>query len=169
MPTSDVFALQHSSLNQFLFASVGIERDGMMLCPVSVFARQGEDPWREAGRLAGLPKSAAIESFARTIASMPTSVWPLSDARPIAIRLIALLPAPGSAGPNAASMSAQLARVVRTGLFLAAMAFAAAYFAGAFAIGEPPRPWSSAASTLSPAEVPPSPLTDHSGAAELRR
>jgi hypothetical protein len=169
MLSSDVFALQHSDLNPFLFASVGIERDGMMLCPVSVFARLGADPWREAGRLAGLPKSAAIDSFAGAIASMPASVWLLSDARPIATRLIALLPAPGSTGKSPASMSAHLARVVRTGLFLAAMAFAAAYFAGAFTIEGTPRPWGGAVSTLAPGEERPAPPTDQSGAAELRR
>jgi len=52
----------------------------------------GNDPWQEAGRLAGLPKPEATESLARIIASMPTSVWPLQAARTIATRLIALLP-----------------------------------------------------------------------------
>jgi len=64
----------------------------MTLSVVSVFARLGNDPWQEAGRLAGLPKPEAIESLARIIASMPTSVWPLQAATTIATRLIALLP-----------------------------------------------------------------------------
>ena len=51
---------------------------------VSVFARLGSDPWLEAGRLAKLPKSEATESLARSIASMPTSLWPLQAATAIA-------------------------------------------------------------------------------------
>jgi hypothetical protein len=65
MPNSDAFALTRLGLNDFLFASVGTEANGMTLSLVSVFARLGDDPWREAGRLAGLPKLEAIESLAR--------------------------------------------------------------------------------------------------------
>jgi hypothetical protein len=124
MPVSEVFALQSSGCNPFLFASVGTEHNGMTLTPVSIFARLGEDPWREARRLAGLPKSAAVDSLARTIVSMPTSRWALPDATMIASRLIALLPAPGSAKPTALSMPSQMIHVVMIVLLLAAMTFA---------------------------------------------
>jgi hypothetical protein len=85
MSSSDAFALQQSGLNEFLFAPVGTETNGMTLSLVSVFARLGNDPWLEPGRLARLPKSEATESLARSIASMPTSIWPLHAAnrRPI--------------------------------------------------------------------------------------
>ena len=92
MPSSDAFAFQQSGLNEFLFAPVGTEANGMTLSLVSVFARLGSDPWLEAGRLAKLPKSEATESLARSITSMPTSLWPLQAATAIAARLIALLP-----------------------------------------------------------------------------
>ena len=92
MPSSDAFALRRSGLNEFLYAAVGTEANGMTLSLVSVFARLGNDPWLEAGRLAGLPKSEATESLARIIANMPSSVWPLQAATAIATRLIALLP-----------------------------------------------------------------------------
>ena len=92
MPSSDAFALRRSGLNEFLFASVGIEANGMTLSLISVLARLGNDPWLEAGRLAKLPKSEATETLARIIAGMPTSVWPLQAATAIAARLIALLP-----------------------------------------------------------------------------
>jgi hypothetical protein len=88
----DVTALQRSDLNAFLFADVGTEASGMTLSVVSVFARQGGDPWREAGRLADLPKADATDSLARTIAGMPKSLWNLSDAIVIAARLTGLLP-----------------------------------------------------------------------------
>ncbi len=69
MPSSDAFALRRSALNEFLFAPVGTEANGMTLSVVSVFARLGNDPWQEAGRLAGLPEPEAIESLARIITS----------------------------------------------------------------------------------------------------
>lgn len=92
MPSTDAFALRRSGFDDFLFAPVGTEANGMTLSLVSVFARAGNDPWAEAGRLAGLPKSEVTESLARSIAGMPTSIWPLQAALAIADRLIALLP-----------------------------------------------------------------------------
>ena len=92
MATSDVTALQRSDLNEFLFADVGTEPSGMMLSVVSLFARQGSDPWREADRLAELPKAVAADSLARSIAEMPQGRWNLPDAAVIAARLIGLLP-----------------------------------------------------------------------------
>ena len=44
----------------------------MTLSPASVFARLGNDPWLEAGRLARLPKSEATESLTQIIANMPS-------------------------------------------------------------------------------------------------
>ena len=93
MASPDVTALPRSDLNQFLFADVGTEASGMTLSVMSVLARQGSDPWGEAGRLANLPKADATDSLARTIAGMPKSLWNLPDAIVIAARLIGLLPA----------------------------------------------------------------------------
>jgi hypothetical protein len=89
----DVTALQRSDLNQFLFADIGTEANGMTLSVMSVFARLGADPWTEAGRLAILSKADAADSLASMIAGMPRSLWPLPDASLIAVRLIGLLPA----------------------------------------------------------------------------
>lgn len=153
MPSSDAFALQRSGLDRFLFASVGVERNGMTLSPASVFARLGEDPWREAGRLAGLPQPAAIDSLAQTIASMPGSPWPLPDAIPIATRLIALLPKPGRTSPTANPMSIRMSRAARMALFLAVVALTAAYMAGVFTTHGRLQPDSSHASAFAPAEL----------------
>ena len=87
MPSSDAFALRRSGLDEFLFSAVGTEANGMTLSVVSVFARMGNDPWLEAGRLAKMPKLEATESLARTITGMPTSTWPLQAARVIAADL----------------------------------------------------------------------------------
>lgn len=93
MKTNEMFALERSDLNGFLFSVVGPERNGSDISVVSLLARTGADPWREAGRLAALPKRAANEWLAQVIASGPSSSWALPEARVIAARLIALLPA----------------------------------------------------------------------------
>jgi hypothetical protein len=82
-----------TAMNDFLFAAVGTEANGMSLSLVSVFARQGSDPWREAGQLADLPKAQATERLAQAIARMPGSEWNLPQATDIATRLVGLLPA----------------------------------------------------------------------------
>lgn len=92
MATSDVHALQRTGLNDFLFAIVGIEANGMALSVLSILARQGADPWREAERLAKLPRGAAADSLAGDLARMPHSVWNLTDAGLIASKLVDLLP-----------------------------------------------------------------------------
>jgi hypothetical protein len=98
MANIDAFTIQRSDLNAFLFADVGVEANGMTLSVLSTLARQGMDPWDEAGRLARQPKAKAIEGLARMIANLPSSLWPLADATPIAARLVALLPARSGGG-----------------------------------------------------------------------
>jgi hypothetical protein len=123
--TPDVTAFQRSDLNAFLFADVGTEANGMTLSVVSVFARQGRDPWGEAGRLADLPKAEATDSLARTIAAMPRSLWDLPAAIAIAVRLTGLLPT----RPARAALSRVAVRLpsARTAVILLCSAFAAAY------------------------------------------
>jgi hypothetical protein len=118
--TPDTTALQRSDLNKFLFADVGTEASGMTLSVVSLFARQGNDPWREADRLAGLPKSEATANLARMIADTPRSLWCLHDALAIAVRLTVLLPVRPANGLGSA-----IARpTARTAVVLACVALA---------------------------------------------
>ena len=93
MADTNVFSLQYSSLNGFLFADVGVEPNGMTLSVLSILARRGMDPWQEAERLAKLPQTEAVDGLAQIIATTPASRWSLLDARAIASRLLALLPA----------------------------------------------------------------------------
>jgi hypothetical protein len=135
MPSTDAFALRRSGLNEFLFAAVGTEGNGMVLCLVSVFARLGHDPWQEAGRLAALPRVEATESLARTIAGMPCSDWPLSTAREIAARSIALLPMRSSNSGDGSPTSAdgtKATHFISMGLVLVGLAFGLAFEAGVF-------------------------------------
>lgn len=92
MAQQDAFALARSDLNDFLFANIGTEGSGMPLSVISALARQGLDPWQEAGRLAKLPQTAATEGLARLIAAMPADLAPMPDKTAVAARLVALLP-----------------------------------------------------------------------------
>jgi hypothetical protein len=131
--TPDTTALQRSDLNKFLFADIGTEASGMTLSVVSLFARQGNDPWREADRLAGLPKSEATASLARTIADMPRSLWCLGDALAIAVRLTVLLPVRPATGLGRAvgRPSARTAVVLACVALAVAIAIAAAVYPAA--------------------------------------
>ena len=105
-----------------------MEARGMTLSVISLLARQGLDPWREAGRLADLPKAEATDSLARTIAGMSQSQWNLSDATVIAGRLTGMLPgqlAKGMASP--AKSKANWLPSPRTALILVSTAFVVAY------------------------------------------
>jgi hypothetical protein len=96
MTTRDAGVLQRSDLNAFLFADVGVEANGMVLSVLSTLARRGVDPWQEAGRLAKLPRAAAIDGLARIIAGMPASPWSIQNGMAIASQLVLLLPPRGS-------------------------------------------------------------------------
>jgi hypothetical protein len=122
MSTADIFSLSGSNLNPFLFSEVGIEANGQRLSVVSLLARQGEDPWREAARLATMPVEAAVERLGRAIAAVPASPWPLPAATAIAGRLVAKLPPRLSAaaafapGGNAARLAPRAWIVAAIGL-----------------------------------------------------
>ena len=94
------FSLLHSDLNEFLFASVGNEQNGMPLNVVSALTRLGVDPWEQAARLADLPKALAAEALAPMIARLPTGRSQPSDNLVISQRLVELLPARRQAAPS---------------------------------------------------------------------
>lgn len=130
MTATDVYALQKSALNDFLFADIGAEANGMILRLVSVFARAGQDPWREADRLAQLPPAAAIAILSRLIAGTQPSAWGQTEAEVIAARLVALLPEK-LARRAGHSVAARAARAGSLWLFgvLFCLALAAGYMA----------------------------------------
>jgi hypothetical protein len=88
-------------LDNFLFATVGAEQDGVPLSMVSALTRLGLDPWDEAGRLSSLSKREAIEQLARLIAELPGIRRPLAEAREIAGELVGQLPKHDSVRPPA--------------------------------------------------------------------
>jgi hypothetical protein len=58
------FSLLHSDLNDFLFAAIGHEQNGMQLNVVSGLTRLGLDPWEEAARLAASDPALQPRQFA---------------------------------------------------------------------------------------------------------
>jgi hypothetical protein len=86
------FSLLHSHLNDFLFAPVGEEQNGVTLSVVSALTRLGLDPWEQAARLTPLPKARAAEALATLIARLPIRRTLSSDDLAISQRLVELLP-----------------------------------------------------------------------------
>jgi hypothetical protein len=91
--------------DDFLFAAVGAEKNGMLLSVLSALARLDIDPWQEAAKLAGLPQEAATHRLASLIGELPDEPSPHPDPATVAARLIALLPRP-TTNPNIPSREA---------------------------------------------------------------
>jgi len=85
-------ALLGPEFDDFLFAPIGEERNGMLLSVVSALARLDVDPWQETARLAQLPGASATQRLAWLVAALPDRPSAHQDPRTIAARLIGLLP-----------------------------------------------------------------------------
>ncbi len=78
--------------NDFLFAPVGEDGNGMLVSVLSALARLDVDPWDEAAKLARLPAEHARQRLSSLIATIPDGTLAKLDPRAIAVRLVALLP-----------------------------------------------------------------------------
>jgi len=90
--THSLFSVLGSEFDNFLFASIGDDRNDMPLSVLSVLARLDIDPWQEAAELARLPRETATQRLASSIASLPYGPSAYLEHGTIAARLIALLP-----------------------------------------------------------------------------
>jgi hypothetical protein len=81
-----------SEFNDFLFALVGEDRNGMPLSVVSMLARMELDPWVEAASLADLPAETAAQKLAAWLDVLPDPTLKPASPDTRAARLIALLP-----------------------------------------------------------------------------
>jgi hypothetical protein len=81
-----------SEFDNFLFASIGDDRNDMPLSVLSALARLDIDPWLEAAELARLPRETATQRLASSIAALPDGPSAYLEHGTIAARLIALLP-----------------------------------------------------------------------------
>ena len=57
--------------DDFLFASIGEDSNGVLLSVLSALARLDVDPWHEAASLAQLPGTTATRRLASLIAALP--------------------------------------------------------------------------------------------------
>jgi hypothetical protein len=81
-----------SEFDNFLFAPIVEDRNGMLLSVLSALARLDVEPWQEAAQLARLPQEAATQRLALLIAALPGGPSTHPDPGTIAGRLIGLLP-----------------------------------------------------------------------------
>jgi hypothetical protein len=127
MTLSARFSLLHSDLNDFLFASVGDEQNGMSLSVISALTRLGVDPWEEAARLAALSKVLAAEALAPMITRLSIGRSQQSDNVAIAQRLVGLLPMRGHAAsqPSPEPADAGVKKYVHAIMLLVCLALAA--------------------------------------------
>jgi hypothetical protein len=124
------FSLLHSDLNDFLFAAVGQEPNGMPLNVVSGLTRLGLDPWEEAGRLAALPKALAAEKLAPIIARLPVDRPDPSNDLAISRLLVELLPEHRQAASPGRQADAEGKKYILAMILLACLALAAVVLSG---------------------------------------
>jgi len=95
--------------DQFLYASVGDDNNGMPLTVLSALARMDVDPWEEASKLTQLPQESAVTQFASLLGALRNAPVAGLDPARIAPPLIALLPCPRDRAPPMLKAFAQAA------------------------------------------------------------
>jgi hypothetical protein len=93
-----------TDLDDFLFAPIADDTNGMPLTMITALARSGVDPWVEAADLAVLSRESATQKLILLLAGVPNGPTPGADTEALASRLVALLHTPVK--PRAASESA---------------------------------------------------------------
>jgi hypothetical protein len=81
-----------SEFQNFLYAPICQDQEGMTLSVLSALARQDVDPWTEAARLAQLPKETATKQITDLLEGLPRRTLARLDRAEVAARLSALLP-----------------------------------------------------------------------------
>jgi hypothetical protein len=114
-----------SEFDDFLFAPIGDERNGMLLSVLSALARLDVDPWLEAASLTRMPKETATARMVSLITALPDRPSAQPDTATVAARLIALLPRGDDANRplRAAAPGGAAASNSSTILFVILMAF----------------------------------------------
>jgi hypothetical protein len=92
MPQSASTSVLPPQFDDFLFAQIGEDGNGMLLSVISALARLDLDPWQEAANLAQLPRATAARRLASLIAKLPGLPLAQRDIAAAAARLITRLP-----------------------------------------------------------------------------
>jgi hypothetical protein len=110
-----------SEFDNFLFAPLGEDENGLPLSVISLLARMNLDPWQEAGDLAALPADAAARRLAFSLNTLTDPVLRRAITETMVLRLLALLPrqvpvavqAPAPAGiPAAPHAGARIGTII---------------------------------------------------------
>ena len=108
----------------FLFAPVCEDPNGLQLSVLSALARINRDPWKEAARLAAMPKAKAEMSLVSSLDLAAANGWDPAQANTISARLVSLLPQPSVAATH--TLDTRKAHARRTIFFLAWLTFVTA-------------------------------------------
>jgi hypothetical protein len=81
-----------SEFDEFLFAPLGEDQNGLPLSVVSLFGRMNLDPWQEAGNLAALSAEAAGKRLALCLDTLTDPTLREAHSKATVLRLLALLP-----------------------------------------------------------------------------
>jgi hypothetical protein len=161
MVQSSSACLLGPEFDDFLFAPLGEEKNGMLLRVVSALARLDLDPWQETTSLARLPKETATERLAALIAVLPDRPAVLQDPVAMASSLIARLPRPSSLrAPSADRPSGNLNPVVTQSQVFLLIAFLLVMLLGNLGFAESqqsPAPVNDALAPTARGISPPSP------------
>ncbi len=77
--------------DEFLFAQIGEQENGMPMSMASALTRLGLDPWEEAARLGTLPTAAAVGAVAALMARMSDLRLGAPESKKLAAGLVPLL------------------------------------------------------------------------------
>src|SRR5438128_262026 len=78
----------------FLFAPVCEDPNGLQVSVLSALARVNRDPWKEAARLAAMPRAKVEISLVSLLHLAAADGWDPAQANLISARLVSLLPRP---------------------------------------------------------------------------
>jgi hypothetical protein len=101
-----------AEFDDFLFATIAEDRNGLPLSVVSLLGRMDLDPWQEAAVLAALPAEAAAQRLTSLLGRVPDSTLQQPDPGTTVARLVALLPR--RPGPNTHPLQASTSDAATT-------------------------------------------------------
>jgi hypothetical protein len=123
MTHSAAIALPGVEYNDFLFAPIGEDSNGMMVSVLSGLARLDIDPWQEAAQLAQATREVGTQRLVSLIGALRDTGSAYPDPPTIAARLIALLPKPDQSSNRSNDASNGVDRVKPWWIYVIMMSF----------------------------------------------
>lgn len=162
MTRSASVAVLGSEFDNFLFATIGEDKNEIPLSVLSALARLDIDPWQEAAELARVPRATATQRLASSITALRDGPSAHLDPATTAARLIALLPSRARSNIPLREMLPEAGNVTKfgPGIFMYAVFIACILAAQWIALGRQPpaqvdRVQAPTSSTVLPQTSPP--------------